>query len=105
MMPVALVRTDISEQLIASIIRVERISDIWTTLAVTSNVLLRSVLQLLVTANVVLTSTILSILMMEAIPSSEKLVLARAPRRHIPEEAILHSCRRENLKSYLIVLN
>jgi hypothetical protein len=28
MMPVALVRTDISEQLIASIIRVERISDI-----------------------------------------------------------------------------
>jgi hypothetical protein len=34
---VALVRTDVSEECIASIIRVERISKIGTTLAVTSN--------------------------------------------------------------------
>jgi hypothetical protein len=34
---VALVRTDDPEELIASIIRVERISELGTTLAVTSN--------------------------------------------------------------------
>jgi hypothetical protein len=34
---VVLVGTDISEERIASIIRVERISDLWTILAVTSN--------------------------------------------------------------------
>jgi hypothetical protein len=39
--------------------------------------------------------------MMEAISSSEALVLTRATRRHIPEDDILHSHRRENLKSYI----
>jgi hypothetical protein len=34
---VALVRTDVSEELIASIIRVRRIGELGTTLAVTSN--------------------------------------------------------------------
>jgi hypothetical protein len=32
--------------------------------------------------------------------SSETSVLTRATRRHISEEGILHSHRRENLKSY-----
>jgi hypothetical protein len=37
---------------------------------------------------------------MEAIHSFETSVLTRAKWRDIPEEGILHSHRRENLKSY-----
>jgi hypothetical protein len=87
---VAFVRTDVSEERTASIIRVERIRGIRTTLAVTSN-----------TANVVPSSLILFNPMMEAIRSSETSVLTRPTRRHIPEDDILHSHRRENLKFYL----
>jgi hypothetical protein len=39
--------------------------------------------------------------MMEALLSSETSVLIRATRRKIPEGGILHSHRRDNLKSYL----
>jgi hypothetical protein len=39
--------------------------------------------------------------MIEAIRSSEASVLARATRRNIPEDDIIHSHRRENLKSYM----
>jgi hypothetical protein len=60
---VALVRSDVSEELNASIIMVT--------------------------------------LMMEALSSSETSGLTRATRHNITEDAILHSHRRENLKSYV----
>jgi hypothetical protein len=40
-------------------------------------------------------------LMMDALVSSKTSALTRATRRHIPEYGILHSQRRENLKSYI----
>jgi hypothetical protein len=61
---VAVVRTDVSEELSASFIRVTRIGELGTTLAVTSD---RRTLR----------------------------------RNFFPEDTILHSHRRENLKSYI----
>jgi hypothetical protein len=77
---VALVRTSVSEEYVY---------------------FLRSVLQLLITTNYVPSSPILVTLMIEALSSYETSVLTRATRRKIPEDAILHSHRRENLKSYI----
>jgi hypothetical protein len=53
----------------------------------------------LVTANVP-SSTILFTLMMESIRSSETSDLTAGARRHIPEDGILHSRRREYIISY-----
>jgi hypothetical protein len=61
--PVALVRTDVSEEPGASFIKVTRIGELGTTQAATTS------------------------------------VLTRATRRNVPEDIILHSHRRENLKS------
>jgi hypothetical protein len=72
---VALVRTYVSEELSASIISVTRIGELGTSLAVTNN---RSTLR-----------------------RNTKSLLTRATRRNIPEDSILLSLRRENLKSYI----
>jgi hypothetical protein len=99
---VALVRTDVSEELNASFINMTRICELGTTLAVTSNrrKLRFCVRRLLVTASVVTNSPILVPLMIEALSSSETSVLTRATPSNISEDTILHSHRRENLKSY-----
>jgi hypothetical protein len=91
----ALLRTNVSEEHIASIIMVTKFRELGTKLRVTSSP------SLLATANVGCSLPILATLILEAIYSSETSVLTRGRRRHIPEHGILLSHRRENLKSYI----
>jgi hypothetical protein len=68
---------------------------------VRTDVFLHSMCRLLVTANAVPSSPILVTLMIGALRSSKTSVLTRTTQRHIPEDGILHSHRRENLKCYI----
>jgi hypothetical protein len=91
----ALVRTDVSEELRASIFRVTRIGELGKTLDITTNrhTLRRNVYvlrRLLVTASLIPSSPILVNLMMEAIGSSEMSVITRATRRISSEDGIVH---------------
>jgi hypothetical protein len=81
---VPIVRTRVSEERIASIIWVERINDLGTTLTV------------LVAANVVHSSLILSTLMMDVISSFEMPVLIIPTRRHILKDSILLNSYNKN---------
>jgi hypothetical protein len=74
----SLVRTDVSEDCIASIMRVKRIGEPGTILAVASYCFVPS-------------SPIHITLMTEAIRSSEMSVLTRVTARHISKGGILHN--------------
>jgi hypothetical protein len=79
---VALVKTDVSVERIASLIR--------------------SVQRLLITATFP-RSPIFVIRIMEAIRSTETSTLKRVTLRHTPEDSILDSHRRKKLRSYIVL--
>jgi hypothetical protein len=97
---VALIRTDVSEDRIASIFRVherEQVTERSCKLLYRHR-LVEDSLSLQLRS---VTCSHSCTLKMEAIQSSETSVLIRATRCHLPEDDNHHSHRRENLKSYI----
>jgi hypothetical protein len=86
---VALVRTNASEERIATIIRVKKNQQGTNNFSSNWQILLLNVFQLLITANVFRKALILFTLMMEAIYSSESSTLTRAMGRGISKDGIL----------------
>jgi hypothetical protein len=85
---VALVRTYVSEKLSSSFIRVTRIGELETTLALTSN---RRTLRRNTISSFVPSSQILITLIKEELSPSETPLLTGVTRHNIPEDVILHS--------------
>jgi hypothetical protein len=81
---VALLRKDVPNERVTSIIRL----------------FLLSAVQLIVTVNVGPSSLILLTMMMNVTRFSETSVPTTATRRHIPEDGNLHGHHRDNLKPY-----
>jgi hypothetical protein len=90
-----LVWTDVSEERIAFFFRVE--------ISASEEQAWASGCRLQPPAHAVSSHADISTLTMKAIRSSETSVQTRSTQSHIPEDGILHSHRRENLKSYICV--
>jgi hypothetical protein len=84
---VALVKTDVSEEPSASIIRVTRIGEVGTTLALTSKP--------------TTSANIISDIFPDRLKYAE--IFIQYSSKNIPEDGILFNHRRENLKYYIVL--
>jgi hypothetical protein len=117
---VALVRTEVLEDLSSSFTRLTRIGELGTTLSVTNNrrtllvranvvpsspILVTRIKKVLVAASVVPSSPIFVILMKEELGTSETSVLTRATRHNNPEDTILRLMYMFVVKYYKVLIH